>query len=119
MVLELIIYFAVLVTGLKVSFELQDVTVTHWQHLIARKISITKTTSFLEFCRKVKSSFSEEITTEMFRIYQLPHGFTSVQERSRISSDDELHDYFAQLDDPFSFHPVLYVWNHEDDSPKR
>ena len=54
----------------KVSFEFLDVPDIHWQHLVAKKIPISESTTFLDFRRRVRTSFSEEITTKIFRVYK-------------------------------------------------
>eukprot|EP01036_Dinobryon_divergens_P032182 gene32182-41722_t len=101
----------------KVPFEFLDVPVIHWQHLVAKKIPISESTTFLDFCIKIRASFSDEITTEMFRVYRLPHKFSSIDEKVLIDSNEKFQECASLFKNPFKFPPVLYIWNYEDESP--
>ena len=96
-----------------------DVPVIHWQHLVAKKIPISESTTFLDFCRKIRASFSDEITTEMFRVYRLPHNFSSIDEKVLIDSNEDFQECASLFKNPFKFPPELYIWNYEDESPKK
>ena len=95
----------------KVSFEFLDVPVIHWQHLVAKKIPIFEST---DFCRKIRASFSDEITTKMFLVYRLPHKFSSIDEKVLIDSNEDFQECASLFKNPFEFPPELYIWNYED-----
>jgi len=96
-----------------------DVPVTHWQHLVAKKIPISESTTFLDFRRRVRTSFSEEITTKIFRVYKLPHKFTSIEEKVLVDSEADFQACVELFKNPDEFPPELYIWNYEDESPKK
>jgi hypothetical protein len=103
----------------KVSFEFLDVPVKHWQHLVVKKIRISDSTTFLDFRRRVRTSFSEEITTKIFRVYKLPHNFSSIEEKVRIDSEADFQACVELFKNPDEFPPELYIWNYEEESPKK
>jgi len=102
-----------------VSFEFLDVPVTHWQHLVTKKVFISESTTFLDFRRRARTSFSEEITTKILRVYKLPHKFTSIEEKVLIDSEDDFQACVELFKNPDEFPPELYIWNYEDESPKK
>ena len=104
---------------MKVSFEFLDVPITHWQHLVAKKIPISASSTFLDFRRRIRTSFSEEITTKIFRVYKLPHKFTSIEEKVLVDSEEDFLSCIELFKDPDDFPPELYIWNYEDESPKK
>ena len=96
------------------SFECLDVPVTHWQHLVKKSISIFDGAKFIDFCRKLRTSFSDEITTKTFDVYVLPHGFQSIEQKVKICDDSDFLRCLQHFKDPSDFAPELYVWNNED-----
>jgi hypothetical protein len=96
-----------------------DVPDIHWQHLVAKKIPISESTTFLDFRRRVRTSFSEEITTKIFRVYKLPHKFSSIEEKVLIDSEADFQACVELFKNPDEFPPELYIWNYEDESPKK
>lgn len=99
---------------LKVSFQFLHIPVTHWQRLEKKNISITESTTFLDFKVCIRTSFSEEITTKTFRVYKLPHKFTSIDERVLIDDEAKFQECINLYKNPDDFPPELYVWNYED-----
>lgn len=75
--------------------------------------------SFTDFKFRARLSFADEITTQLFRVYQLPHGFTSINEKVLIQTEDEFQSCIDLFKNPDQFPPELYVWNFEDVSPKK
>ena len=102
-----------------VSFQSLDVPVTHWQRLEKKKIRISASTTFLDFKRRIRTSFSEEITTKIFRVYKLPHKFTSIDERVLIDDEAKFQECVEWFTNPDEFPPELYIWNYEDESPNK
>lgn len=100
----------------KVSFEFLDVPVTHWQRLEKKKIPISESTTFPEFRWRIRTSFSEEITAKIFRVYKLPHKFTSIDERVLIDDEAKFQECVELFKNPDDFPPELYIWNYEDES---
>jgi len=102
-----------------VSFSLDemfDVKVTHWQTLESKKIAVTACLNV--FLVRVRTSFSEEITTQRFRLYQLPHNSNDINQKTLISTDQSYNDCLKRFKDAQSFPPLLYVWN-DDTSPEK
>ena len=91
------------------------VRVTHWQTLQSKNIVMTS--SLTNFLVSVRTSFSEDITLN-FRLYQLPHNFTSIQQRVLIKSEQSYHTCLSLFQDLSNDPPLLYVWN-EDASPEK
>lgn len=103
----------------QVFFQFFDLPVTHWQHLVTFKIPLTETTNFLGFRIKCRGAFHEQITTKKFRVYMLPHKFTSVEQRKLLDSDEAFQTCMDMFRNPDEFPPELYVWNYDDESPKK
>ena len=91
----------------------------HWQHLVAKKIPISESTTFLDFRMRARTSFSLEITTKIFRVYKLPHNFSSIEEKVLIDSEADFQACVELFKNPDEFPPELYIWNYEDESPKK
>ena len=68
MLYKYIVCLCVYLAPPNVSFECLDIHVTHWQHLVKKKMSIFEGAKFINFCRKLRTSFHDEITTEIFRV---------------------------------------------------
>ena len=102
-----------------VSFSLDemfDVKVTHWQTLESKKIAVA--TCLNIFLVRVRTSFSEEITTQRFRLYQLPHNSNDIDQKTLINTHQSYIDCLKRFQDAQSFPPLLYVWN-DDTSPEK
>ncbi len=100
----------------KVYFDFLDLSVTHWQQLVVRKIAISETTTFQQFKCSIRASFSEEITTKLFRVYRLPHKFDSIEQKIFVNTEEEFKASIDLYKNPDEFPPELYIWNHEDAS---
>src|SRR5688572_10618285 len=83
------------------------------------KIPVSESTSFMDFKRRIRTSFSNEITTEVFRVYKLPHKFTSIDEKVLVDSEDDFQACMELFKNPYKFPPEVYIWNYEDESPKK
>jgi hypothetical protein len=66
-----------------------------------------------------ESSFSEEITTKIFRVYKLPHKLSSIEEKVLIDSEADFQACVELFKNPDEFPPELYIWNYEDESPNK
>ena len=96
-----------------------EIQVTHWQRLEKKKISISESTTFLDFRRVIRKLFSEEITTRIFRVYKLPYKFTSIDERVLIDDEAKFQECVEWLNNPDELPLELYIWNYEDESPTK
>jgi len=102
-----------------VSFQVLNVTVTHWQSLVQKKVPIQDSTTFLNFCRLLRTTFSEEITTKSFRVYKLPYKVLNIEDKVWIASETVFLECVAHLKQINEFHPEIYICIYEDESQKK
>ena len=89
--------------------------VTNWESLAAEKIHVAL--SFESFLRSIRLGFGERLGPN-FRLYTLPVGFKLVEERKRVDKDNFM-ELLKVLSDHRATHPLLYVWNNDEESPKK
>ena len=101
----------------------QLVRVTHWQRLVTRHISIHEQSTYKDFRRQIKLTFSEEIddgrSPPAFRIYTLPARFDDVDKRELVDDESKFRVLRDMLLDDSVAHPVIYVWNYDNVSPAK
>ena len=93
---------------------------THWQRLVTKRISINDRSTYMEFCRRLKFQFLEEIDDRRnpptFRIYTMPAMSDDIGDRVLVDDDTKFKELLSQLMDVSVPHPVIYVWNYDDAS---
>ena len=52
-------------------------------------------------------------------MYKLPHKFSSIEEKELIESDADFQAWLELFKNPDEFPPELYIWNYEEESPKK
>ena len=52
-------------------------------------------------------------------MYKLPHKFSSIEEKVLIDSEADFQACVELFKNPDEFPPELYIWNYEDESPKK
>lgn len=82
-------------------------------------MSVSPVCSLEFFKRKARLLFNDEITTKTFRLYRLPNGFKSVDERVRIETEEDFRVCLQLFQFPDDFIPELFVWNFVDSSPTK
>ena len=98
----------------------QLIPITHWQRIVTKNISLSEPTTLQEFLCLIRALFQEEISTELFRIYELPPKFDSVDQRIHVDTDEKFREVIRKFSsEPFTLKPHLYVWNHEVHSPEK
>ncbi len=93
--------------------------VTHWNSLVTVKVPVYEYTTFTNFKCRVRSSFTEEITTPTFRVYKFPPQFSDIAERELVDSEAVFQECIEMFRNPDVFPPVMYIWNYEDKSPNK
>ena len=105
----------------KVSFETLDIPIRHWERSVLKRIPITASTTFFEFRQRARVQFADEIKTQTFRVYRLPHD-SLIENRVQIKTEDDFLQCveLCRSLDPDDFLPDLYIWNCENnESPQK
>jgi hypothetical protein len=97
------------------------VPVTHWdrqvKHLVPVHLDVDD--PFLNFKHDLFTIFIDEITTSDIRLYALPRQFTSYDERVSVMNNEDFLKIVQQYIDVDQNRPILYVYNYDDESPKK